>query len=265
MGKRGFTLVELLVVIAIVAILAAMITPVLLEAKDAARMKNCLSNMRQMAMAIHEYMDDHSGYGLPLDRTPVLPSGKDHSNNNPWILFVKPLRKYIKQEIQPPRPDLVPGYKPPKGIWVCSGDIWRGPMSLTTPAEDRPCWWHWGSSYMYPGTTAYISKSVTDPEATDFVSRHPSCVPLKPMTWRSIRRDFLLADYWFDFHKGRRVPKVVNNIDFMARNLGIKSDVVCINVVFLDLHAAAVTPAQRDDLIDNVKRWDNPYYNPVNP
>ena len=115
---------------------------------------------------------------------------------------------------------------------------------------------------MYPGTTAYISKSVDDPNGTDFVSRHPTCRPLKPMTWRTPRRDFLLADYWFDFHKGRRVRKEITTMRFMAGELGVKSDMVCINVVFLDLHAAAVTPAQRDDLIYRVRIEDNPHWVP---
>lgn len=258
MGKRGFTLVELLVVIAIIAILAAMITPVLLEAKDAARMKRCVSNVRQIGMAIHQYMDDHHGYGLPIDRTPIGSDGIDHSNNNPWILFVKPLRTYLRQNVQLPRPVGMAGYQPPNRVWICSGDIWRGPMEPTTDPNDRPCWWHWGSSYMYPGTTAYIRKSMTDTAGTDIISRHPSCVPEKPMTWRCPRRDMLLADYWFDFHKGRKVLKNVANPRILARDIGLKSDVVCINVVFLDLHAAAVTPAQRDDLIENVIKWDNP-------
>jgi hypothetical protein len=70
----------------------------------------------------------------------------------------------------------------------------------------------------------------------------------------------LLSDYWFDFHKGHRVLKDVGNVQILARQVGLRSEVVCINVVFLDLHAAAVTPAQRDDLIGYVRVDDNPYY-----
>ena len=260
MRKRGFTLVELLVVIAIIAILAAMIVPVLLEAKDAARMKKCVSNLRQLGMAVQRYMDDHSGYGLPVDRTPVDPDGDDHSNNNPWILFVKPLGKYLGQKVQPPRPDGVAGYQPPNRIWICSGDIWRGPQEATTDPNDRPCWWHWGSSYMYPGTTAYISSSRTDTAGTNITARDDTTLPLKPMTWRCHRRDLLLADYWFDFHKGYRIRKNVASPQILARDVGVRSEVACINVIFLDLHAAAVTPERRDDLIENVRKTDNPHY-----
>ena len=257
MRKRGFTLVELLVVIAIIAILAAIITPVLIEAKDAARMKRCVSNLRQLGMAIAQYVDDHSGLGLPLDRTPIGPDGVDHSNNNPWVLYVKPLRPYLGQEVMPPRPDGMTGSEKPNKIWICSGDIWRGPLD-----NDKPCWYNWGSSYLYPGTTAYISRADNDPTNQAITSKHQSCVPLKPLTWRVKRRALLLADYWFDFHKGYKVPKDVADPKIFWRDVGGKSDVACINVIFLDLHAAAVTPEQRDDLIQNVRITDNPYYIP---
>ena len=52
MRNRGFALVELLVVIAIIAILAAMIMPVLLQAKEAARMKTCTGNLRHLGCAL---------------------------------------------------------------------------------------------------------------------------------------------------------------------------------------------------------------------
>ncbi len=59
--RRGFTLVELLVVIAIIAILAALLAPALSSAKDSGRKAVCLSNLRQIGLAIHVYADDFSG------------------------------------------------------------------------------------------------------------------------------------------------------------------------------------------------------------
>jgi len=60
--RRGFTLVELLVVIAIIAVLLALLLPGLNSARKSAKKVTCLSNMRQMGIALRAYLsesDDH--------------------------------------------------------------------------------------------------------------------------------------------------------------------------------------------------------------
>ena len=56
--RNGFTLIELLVVIAIIAILAAILFPVFAQAREKARQTSCLSNMKQISLALRMYMQD---------------------------------------------------------------------------------------------------------------------------------------------------------------------------------------------------------------
>ncbi len=93
MNRRdGFTLIELLVVIAIIAILAAILFPVMTSAKEQANKTRCINNMKQIAAGLMLYADNFSG-ALPIAWDP-------ETNWNDWDgkTFRWRIMKYLKNK-----------------------------------------------------------------------------------------------------------------------------------------------------------------------
>jgi len=89
MTLRAFTLIELLVAIAIVSILAAILFPVFAQAREKSRQSACISNEKQLALAVKMYTDDNDGY-VPAG-APYAPLS--HLSGLGWGAIIYP---YIK-------------------------------------------------------------------------------------------------------------------------------------------------------------------------
>lgn len=92
MRRRGFTLIELLVVIAIIAILAAILFPVFSRAREQARKTACLSNMKQVGLALAMYTQDWD------ENLPLFPCacGPARPGGETGVCIFAKLQPYIK-------------------------------------------------------------------------------------------------------------------------------------------------------------------------
>ena len=84
--RRGFTLIELLVVIAIIAVLIALLLPAVQAAREAARRAQCVNNLKQLGLAIHNYVSQQNC--IPplvanISNAETLVSG---NKADPWVL-----------------------------------------------------------------------------------------------------------------------------------------------------------------------------------
>ena len=129
MRKRAFTLIELLVVIAIIAILAAILFPVFAKAREKARQSSCLSNTKQLAIAVMQYAQDYD------ERMPVASHWPYTGGTTYWYTALAPYMKSTQ-------------------LYVC-------------PSEDTPRGYGWNYQNLgyYGGSTPTLGSGYSTPLA----------------------------------------------------------------------------------------------------
>ena len=130
-ARIGFTLIELLVVIAIISLLAAIILPVFFSVRGKARQTVCVSNLRQIGLAISLYAQDADE---------LYPYGKDPSDydtHNPNIWQLNPNPNYYNQVIaMQPLQDILMPYSQSKDIWHCPSDSGYTELDISAAAAN---------------------------------------------------------------------------------------------------------------------------------
>ncbi len=137
---RGFTLIELLVVIAIIAILAAMLFPVFARACESARKIQCLSNVKNIAIAVQIYLSDYDRFP-PYSADPQLLTFLDSRSStgdgcyngenrvqgaNPFLRWPVILDEYVKN----------------RNVWQCPSIVNVGTARWIVP-DYTPVWWQY--------------------------------------------------------------------------------------------------------------------------
>ena len=138
--RKGFTLIELLVVIAIIAILAAILFPVFAQAREKARQTSCLSNEKQIGLAILQYTQDYD------EKFPLSNYMQDLTTKEQLYTAVEP---YVKADYS----RLLARTGTHLSVWVCPdwASIYTAPDAVSYPS-----WSYLANRDLMPATAPYF-------------------------------------------------------------------------------------------------------------
>lgn len=179
--RNGFTLIELLVVIAIIAILAAILFPVFAQAREKARQTTCLSNEKQIALGVLQYIQD---FDETFPSQPPNTGATAWDWQQTWVTMVQPYIKSYDVYTCPDDLHTVPpitsgSYSGPKISYACNstfGYDWKYKNGWVLDGVINPgfTWMTADANNTSPGTEENV---VGFPDSTILFTERWSCPP----------------------------------------------------------------------------------------
>lgn len=144
--RKAFTLIELLVVIAIIAVLAAMLFPVLAKAREKAQQSSCLSNLKQLGIGYQMYVQDYDGMcaSVRMDVSGTTSPLRPGAQWTDW-------------------PDLIYPYVRNAGVYSCPADAELRPNSTYGNSGG------YGLNWVYFGNFQYVLSSTAIKNPTETI------------------------------------------------------------------------------------------------
>jgi prepilin-type N-terminal cleavage/methylation domain-containing protein/prepilin-type processing-associated H-X9-DG protein len=224
--KSAFTLVELLVVIGIIALLIGILMPALSKAQRSARQTACLSNEKQLILALLMYCQDNKG---------CFPGGPGFARviGNPTLQYFPALASWDSVARNP---------------YSCNQDENSGPMFLAKyvskskqipacPAASEPVKDTGSdrasnrSNYWYPKSLVYRPDQVFQPSASGITGELVEQTPQKITSVRHAASKAVIIEYQ-TYH-----DKIVYQVDLTPPGTALKDNKRVVNVGFADGHA----------------------------
>jgi prepilin-type N-terminal cleavage/methylation domain-containing protein len=184
--SRGFTLTELLVVMGIIAVLAALLLPVLSNAKSKAKQTTCLNNLKQINLAVRMYADDF--------KEKVAPPPRFYTSVEQWFRYKELVASYVGRSAAPKPSDRL--FSCPADTFFYSASGYHSSGLCDTPQTGYASYIFNAGNLVgtngYPGILGKNLAGVREPSRTVLVCE---AAAFTPFSWHSPEKQ--TSDYRF--------------------------------------------------------------------